>query len=141
MRSETKRSIRKVFAGRGASLELFQVVMDVICSLGSVQVVPRKTLVAFGRPKKFAWVWLPQMWIRQAPSDSITLTFGLDHRLRHPGIKQVVEPYPGRFTHHVVITQASEVDITVERWLREAYELAGKKHAKRPVGKRKQHLQ
>jgi hypothetical protein len=38
--------------------------------------------------------------------------------------KQIVEPAPGRFTHHLELHTASEIDDEVRRWLQEAWEAA-----------------
>jgi len=126
MNSETERRITRLFAGRAASLRLFRLVDDYIERLGPVEVVPRKTQVGFRRARMFAWVWLPQMWIKKQPESSITLSFSMDHRVEDPRIKASLEPYPGRFTHHVVITRASKLDTKVKRWLHTAYALAGR---------------
>ena len=125
MNRKTDRLIEKLFEDRSESFRLFHLVNDFVHSLGPVDVVVTKTQVAFGRKRRFAWVWLPQMWIRKQPGDSITLTFGLDHRIRDLAIKESLEPYPGRFTHHVVITKAKDFNIRIRDWLREAYEQAG----------------
>ena len=47
---------------------------------------------------------------------------GRDHS---PRWKQVVEPAPGRFTHHLELRSVDEVDDEVGGWLREAWEAAG----------------
>lgn len=39
--------------------------------------------------------------------------------------KQVVEPAPGRFTHHLELRSVFDVDAEVRDWLQEAWELAG----------------
>ena len=36
-----------------------------------------------------------------------------------------MEPYPGRFTHHLELFSLEEVDEEVENWLNEAWQLAG----------------
>ena len=125
---EDQLRIQQLFAGRRASWRLFVLVREYICSLGGVATIPRKTQVGFSHGRMFAWVWLPQLWIRKAPRESIVLTFGLDHRVRDPRIMESLEPYPGRFTHHVVIQQTSGFDPKVRGWVREAYELAAKPH-------------
>ena len=56
-------TIEKLFAGRPAAFLLFEAVRKYIESLGPVEVVPAKTQVSFGVRTKFAWVWLPRMWI------------------------------------------------------------------------------
>ena len=124
LKTQTRSSIDQVFAERPACRRLFNLVADFIGSLGPAQVIPRKTQVAFARARRFAWLWLPQLWITKQPPDSITVTFGLDHRVRDTRIKQSVEPYPGRFTHHIVITKASDFDARVKGWIREAYDRA-----------------
>jgi hypothetical protein len=115
-------AIDRLFAHRPKARHLFDVVRGVVNQLGPVRIEGMKTQVSFGNGRKFAWVWLPQMWIGNQPEESITLTFALDHRIEHPRIKEVLEPYPGRWTHHVVINVESEIDDTLRRWLRKAYE-------------------
>ena len=119
-------TIESFFEGRPVALELFNTVRRYLESLGSVNIDPMKTQIAFGTTRKFAWVWLPQMWIRKRSDTSITLTFDLDHKVEHPRIEEAVEPRPGRWTHHVIIEKTSDIDDDVKAWLREAYE-AGQK--------------
>ncbi|MDD1682651.1 MAG: DUF5655 domain-containing protein [Methanoregula sp.] len=121
MRAPGTWTIEGLFEGRPESFLLFQVVRCFIESLGPVTVGATKTQVSFGAGRKFAWVWLPQIWIQKQPKNSITLSFNLDRRVRHNRIKQAVEPYPGRWMHHVVIGQESDFDDDVRGWLREAY--------------------
>ena len=44
---------------------------------------------------------------------------------------QVSEPYPGRWTHHLVIGSVEEIDDELMDWVREAYEYA--RSASRPA--------
>ena len=121
MENEKGWTIEKVFAGRPEAFKLFEIVRAYIESLGPVDVTPTKTQVSFGAKTKFAWVWLPQMWIKKQPENTIVLTFDADHRIGDRRIKQAVEPRPGRWTHHVVMAKASDLDRNVKRWLKEAY--------------------
>lgn len=114
-------TIEGLFEGRPESYRLFQAVQRYIESIGPVNIEAAKTQVAFSLTTKFAWVWLPQMWIKEANEGSITLTFDLGRHVRHERIKQAVEPRPGRWTHHVVIEKESDLDDNVREWLREAY--------------------
>jgi hypothetical protein len=120
-------TIEGLFEGRPESLKLFNVVRSYIESLGPVKVEAAKTQVSFGAKMKFAWVWLPQTWTKKRPEDSITLTFDMGHRIAHDRIVEAVEPRPGRWTHHVIIEKASDLDDDVRAWLRESYELAQKR--------------
>jgi len=116
------RTLEQLFAGRPAALELFFVTRAVIESFGPVLMEVMKTQVSFGAKTKFAWVCLPQMWIRKQPEEGIALTFSLKRRIGDSRVKEVVEPRPGRFTHHVFIWTEADLDNEVRAWLREAYE-------------------
>jgi predicted GIY-YIG superfamily endonuclease len=113
--------IEALFSGWPVSLKLFQMVRDFIESLGPVTVTPTKTQVSFGVRRQFAWVWLPQMWISKQPENSIVLSFSLDRHVTDRRIKRTIEPYPGRWMHHVVIERPEELDEKLKDWLREAY--------------------
>jgi hypothetical protein len=115
-------ALEHLFAGRPAALLLFHTIRQYILSLGPVTVEVMKTQVSFGAKTKFAWVWLPHMWIKKQPDKSVVLTFDLRSRIDDPRIIQVVEPRPGRFTHHVVIPEEPNLDADVREWIREAYE-------------------
>jgi hypothetical protein len=55
----------------------------------------------------------------------LVLTILFRERDPSPRWKQVVEPYPGRFTHHLELNEVSDIDDEVVAWLRKAWELAG----------------
>lgn len=44
-----------------------------------------------------------------------------------PHILQAVEPYPGRWTHHLLLTAPEDVDGLLAAWLAEAYRFAREK--------------
>lgn len=48
------------------------------------------------------------------------MTFGLGYRLDSPRVDAAVEAYPGRWTHHVVVTEAARIDDELLAWLAEA---------------------
>lgn len=58
------------------------------------------------------------------PECCLIVSFGLCCRLDSPRIVQAVEPYPNRWTHHVLVTQCAEVDAELLAWLDEAYRFA-----------------
>ncbi len=122
MRAPGTWTLEELFAGRPAALELFHAIRQYIGSLGPVTMEVMKTQVSFGAETKFAWVWLPQLWIKKQPDESVVLTFDLRRRIDDRRIKQSVEPRPGRFTHHVVVRKESDLDRDLRDWIREAYE-------------------
>ena len=103
------------------ALPLYEAIREWIClEFGNVTVKVQKTQIAFANRHQFAFVSLPfrrKGW----PEVCVVLTFGLGRRVEHPRIAEVVEPYPGRWTHHVVVQRADEVDEEVKEWVREAY--------------------
>jgi hypothetical protein len=114
-------TIDGLFEGQPGSLRLFEAVRKYIESLGPVTVEAAKTQVSFGVKTKFAWVWLPQTWIKKRPLNTITLALDLDHEVKDWRIVQAVEPRPGRWTHHILINEDSDLDDKVKGWIREAY--------------------
>lgn len=109
-------------------IALFEAVESAVLSLGESGLAVAKTQISWGNPKRFAFLSLPR---RAAQGrDSLILTFGLGRRAEHPKIAQAVEPYPGRWTHHTVLSAPGDVDDTVRAWLSEAYAFA---KAKRPL--------
>jgi hypothetical protein len=56
-----------------------------------------------------------------------TLVLTVFLRSRDPSSrwKQIIEPYPGPFTHHLELYKREQVDDQVREWLSEAWEAAG----------------
>lgn len=61
------------------------------------------------------------------PASFFTLTFGLEHPLESARIDAKVEAYRNRWTHHVVLSDAGQIDEELLSWLREAYDFAQQK--------------
>jgi hypothetical protein len=54
----------------------------------------------------------------------LVLTVGLRRRDGSPRWKEIVEPAPGRFTHHLELRSSADIDAEVCGWLQEAWEEA-----------------
>ena len=65
--------------------------------------------------------------MKGCPEVFLIVTFGLSHRLDSPRIAAAVEPYPNRWTHHVLIERPEQIDAELIGWLREAYEFSESK--------------
>ena len=115
------RTVEGLFEGRPEAFRLFQAVRTYIESIGPVEVAATKTQVSFSVKTRFAWVWLPQLWIQKRPENSITLAFDLDHEVKDTRMAAAMEPRPGRWTHHVLIDKEPDLDDKVKGWLRHAY--------------------
>ncbi|MDF1522473.1 MAG: DUF5655 domain-containing protein [Trueperaceae bacterium] len=111
------------FAGRPASRALFDAVRACVEAIGPFELRTSTSQVAFRRRVGFAYAWVPGDYVR---SDvPLVLTVGLRRRDPSPRWKQVVEPRPGRFTHHLELRAVAEVDDAVRTWLEEAWGAAG----------------
>ena len=55
----------------------------------------------------------------------LVLTILLRHRINSARWKQIVQPAPGRFTHHLELYDPAEIDEDVGTWLREAWVAVG----------------
>ena len=116
-------TLDEFFAGRDESRQLFEAVRRAVDEIGPAELRVTKSQVAFRRRKAFAWVWIPSQYLRRQTAP-LVLTVGLRYRDASPRWKSIVEPYPGRFTHHLELYAAVEVDEEVRRWLREAWAAA-----------------
>ena len=61
------------------------------------------------------------------PKMCLMVTVGLPYRLDSPRVVAASEPYPGRWTHHVLVTEADQIDEELMGWLREAWDFAESK--------------
>jgi hypothetical protein len=108
-------------AGDAKATALYEAVQEALEHLGGTKVQASKSQIAFRRRHAFAAVWIPSRYLKGTTAP-LVLTIFLRRRLESPRWKSIVEPAPGRFTHHLELFEASEVDEEVRSWLREAWE-------------------
>jgi len=116
-------TLDEFFAGQAESGQIFEVLRRAVDALGPVELRVTKSQVSFRRRIAFAWAWMPGMYLR-GPHPPLVLTVALRRRDPSPRWKQIVEPVPGRFTHHLELYSAADIDDEVSAWLREAWEAA-----------------
>lgn len=93
-----------------------------------VRIKVAKTQITFANKRGFAFVsFNPCHKAKERPETWMTVTFGLDYRKESPRIDVVTEPYPGRWTHHVMVGNAEEIDEELIGWIREAADFAASK--------------
>lgn len=98
---------------------------QIFMELGQVEIRVQKTQISFYDRHLFACVsFLRVRKKKELPPVYITLTFGLARKAESPRIAVATEPYPGRWTHHVVISAPEEIDGELMGWIREAAEFA-----------------
>lgn len=108
----------------------------IFSEIENVNVRVQKTQITFTNPKVFACASLLQVKKKsELPPVYLVVTFGLEHRVESPRIAAATEAYPNRWTHHVVIVSAEEIDEELMGWIREAAEFSASKGRKKD-GKR-----
>lgn len=80
-----------------------------------------KTQATFANRYGFAYIWPPVRRRKGWPKECVIVSFGLGHRAEDARIVEAVEPYPGRWTHHVLVSDVSEVDSQLMDWIAQAY--------------------
>ncbi len=106
------------FDGRPKELALYRLLeaqIDAVCPEVSVKV--QKSQISFYGKHLFAMTSLP----KRKRDSGLVVTFGLGRQECSPRVDMAVEPYPGRWTHHMTVTAAKELDIELLNWLREAW--------------------
>jgi hypothetical protein len=111
------------FDDRSFSRSLYEVVREAAEGLGTADIRVSKSQIAFRRKRNFALVWMPEQYLKREAAP-LVLTVLLPWRDESPRWKEVVEPYPGRFTHHLELYETADVDEEVREWLRQAWEEA-----------------
>jgi Domain of unknown function (DUF5655) len=113
-------TLEEYFTGHEDSRPLFDALCRILESVGSFGIRVGKSQIAFRREKAFAWAWVPGKYLRGKVAP-LVLTLALRSRNPSPRWKEVVEPYPGRFTHHFELFEIGDFDSEVAGWLREAW--------------------
>ena len=83
------------------------------------EIRPKKTQVGFFDGCCFAIVSPPLRG-----KAGVTLTLGLPEKLDSGRVLAATQPYPGRWTHHILIRSAAEIDDELTAWLRAAHNFA-----------------
>ena len=116
-------TLDEYFDRHAESRKLFDRLRSVVESIGVADIRVTKSQVAFYRTRAFAWAWIPGKYLngRRAP---LVLTLSFNRKDASPRWKGIVEPAPGRFTHHLELYSASDIDDEVRVWLHEAWSTA-----------------
>ena len=87
----------------------------------------QKSQISFYGRHLFAAASLPVRRKKSWPEHCLMVTFGLGHQADHPRIAVATEPYPRRWTHHVLVTGEDEIDAQLLDWLKQAWDFAESK--------------
>lgn len=88
---------------------------------GDVDVRAQKTQITFTDRYGFAWAYLPVRRRRDWQERCLIVSFGLTYRKESPRIAIATEPYPHRWTHHVLVERAEDIDDELMGWVEESH--------------------
>ena len=110
------------FDSHPAALPLYEKLKgDILTEVKDARLEVKKTQISFFAKRMFAAIsFTPVRKAKERPEPFLTVTFGLPYQVASRRIDAVAEPYPRRFTHHVMIGSAEEVDAELTGWIREA---------------------
>ena len=112
------------FAGHGAALPIYTELRSRgFAQWPDVEVRVARTPITFKARYGFAFVSTRRMG-RRCPEVFIIVSFGLGREVRSERIFAASEPYPNRWTHHVIVASPDEVDGELMGWLAEAHDFA-----------------
>lgn len=117
----SNKEVKSFFSGQPERLALFQAMERMIQSIGPAIITVSKTQISFSTKTQFAWIWMPLPTSKKRPLHSLILSFGCGRRIEDEQIVEAIEPYPGKWTHHVIIAEEADLTESVREWLREAY--------------------
>lgn len=106
------------FDGKPKELELYErLAREILARWPGSEIRVQKTQISFYEGRMFACASMAPVRRRaERPEHFITVTFGLDHPLDDPRAV-AVQVRPNRFTHHVIVGDAGEIDDALLGWI------------------------
>ena len=93
-----------------------------------IKIKVQKTLISFSNKHLFACAsFLRVKKKKELPDPYLVITLGMPYPLDSTRVAVKTEPYPGRWTTHIVIGKKEDVDEELLGWLAEAYDFAAAK--------------
>ena len=114
------------FAHDPAARELYESLRkELVWRYPDMEIRVAKTQVSFFDPLMFGCVSFTRVKRKaEMPAHFITLTLGLPEPVDSPRIAVKCMPYPGRWTHHIVLSSPEELDDELFSWIERANQFA-----------------
>ena len=111
------------------ALPLYEVFAGkVVTQFPDSKIKVQKTQITFSNRHVYACVsFLRVKKKAELPDNYFVLTLGLPYPLESGRVAVKTEPYPGRWTTHIVIGKMSDLDEELFAWVEQAYEFSEKK--------------
>ena len=123
----------RFFDCQPAALPLYEAFESLIRGMfPAAQKRVQKTQITFFRRHVFACVsFLRVKRKKEMPDPYLVITLGLPEPIISGRAAVQTEPYPGRWTVHIVIGRAEEIDAELISWVRQAYAFSEMKSVRR----------
>ena len=116
------------FDGKPLELALYEALFRHLeMEFSEVSVRVQESQISFYGRHLFSAASLPVRRKKSWPEHCIVLTIGLSHQLDSPRVAVATEPYPGRWTHHILLSDEAQIDGELMDWLRDAWTFAESK--------------
>ena len=94
---------------------------EVLSRVEDVRIKVQKTQITYSNRHVFACVSFAKVRkAKERPPVYIVVTFGLAYKKESPLIDIATEPYPNRWTHHVLVSEEEQIDEELLGWVEEA---------------------
>ena len=129
MRKRMRDDILLFFSQRMEALPLYEKMEgQILAEIPDVKIKVAKTQISFSNKRGFAFVsFNPCRRAKERPAAWMTVSFGLGYRKEAERIDVATEPYPGRWTHHVMVGSTAEIDDELLGWIKEAADFSASK--------------
>lgn len=117
------------FESHPDALPIYEILeQKILKEVPNVRVKFQKTQISFYNNHMFACASFMRVRKKKdCPEPFLVVTFSLDHQAVSPRIDVATEPYPGRWTHHVLTAGKEEIDDELMEWIREAAAFSDRK--------------
>ena len=117
------------FEGHGAALPLYKLFEERLsATFPNTRKRVQKTQITFVNRYVFACVSFARVKRKtEMPSPYLVITLGLPYPLESERVAVKTEPYPGRWTTHIVVGTPDELDDELFCWVAQAYGFAESK--------------
>ena len=124
-----EQDVLQFFDRHSAALPLYERFADKLTErFLQTEIKVQKTQITFKNRHVYACVsFLRVRKKAELPDPYFVLTLGLPYPLESDRVAAKTEPYPGRWTTHIVISQLADLDEELFQWIRQAYEFAESK--------------
>ena len=117
------------FDGHLKALEIFRIFEDTLYeTFPNVNRRIQKTQITFYNAHVFACVSFAHVRRKsELPDGYMVITLGLPAPLLSDRVAAMSQPYPRRWTHHIVVSEPEDLDEELFSWVGEAYAFADAK--------------